>query len=158
MRKSLFIICTTLIMASCQSDDVGKASTSSLEAQSQTKHDHSQHKHSAIDVESFGESIPAPTVSFAITADSASGWNIHIETEHFKFAPEKINQDASAGEGHAHIYVDGFKMARVYSDWFHLKKLTPGEHTVVVSLNANDHSALHYQGKPISASQRIQQL
>lgn len=152
MHKLLFILYTGLTLVACQPNDSNNTS------KPETKHDHSQHQHSAINVESFGESAPAPTVSFDITADPMSGWNIHINTEYFEFTPSKINQDASAGEGHGHIYVDGFKMARVYGHWYHLKKLTPGEHTVTISLNANDHSALHYQGQAISASQRIQQL
>jgi hypothetical protein len=154
MRKLLLIILIGLTLAACQPDSA--LPTDATEG-APAEHNHSQHQHRAINVESFGDNIPTPTISFNIEADAISGWNIHINTTHFEFAPSKVNQDASAGEGHAHIYVDGFKMARIYSSWYHLKKLTPGQHIVIISLNANDHSSLHYQGQAISANQSIQQ-
>ncbi len=127
------------------------------EAAANTKHDHSQHDHGQLEVTDFGQNTPLPSVKFSIEEDAMSGWNIHIETHNFHFTPEKINDDAISNEGHAHLYVDDFKMARLYSNWYHLKTLTPGEHTVRISLNANDHSEWSHQGQTISFSQRITQ-
>jgi len=42
-----------------------------------------------------------------------------------------------AGEGHAHLYLDGEKVARVYGRWFHIPEPGPGAHSVRVTLNAN---------------------
>ena len=36
------------------------------------------------------------------------------------FAPENVNQADVDGQGHAHIYVDGEKVSRVYGERFHL--------------------------------------
>ena len=36
------------------------------------------------------------------------------------------------GEGHTHLYIDGEKITRVYSNWYYLGKLEPGEHTIRV--------------------------
>lgn len=117
------------------------------------KHDHSQHQHGLLEVTSFGDEVIVPAVDFTIAADSMSGWNIHIQTDNFRFTPEQINADAVSNEGHAHLYIDGLKIARLYGPWYHLKKLTPGEHTLRISLNANDHSEWSHQGKAIAKSQ-----
>ena len=119
--------------------------------------DQRKHLHGDLDIKSFGEDTPVPEISFNIAADTMGGWNVQINTEHFRFAPENVNRDAVAGEGHAHLFVDGYKMARLYGHWFHLKKLTPGNHIVRITLNANDHSTLTYQGQPISAELPITQ-
>ena len=59
------------------------------------------------------------------------------------------------GEGHAHVYVDGEKAARIYGPWFHLGALPPGEVTLGVTLNANDHSLLAVSGRPLKAEKTI---
>ena len=53
------------------------------------------------------------------------------------------------GEGHAHLYVDDRKIARLYAPWFHLDSLPPGTHTLRVELNSNDHRPLTHRGKII---------
>ena len=156
MRITLLTVFLILTMPACQPSNEQQGAYAAQQDKVQD-HDHGQHQHGALDVESFGADTPIPAVSFSMEPDSLSGWNIQITTENIRFAPENVNQDAHIGEGHAHIYVDGFKMARVYSAAYHLKKLTPGPHQVVIRLSANDHSDLHYQGQPIAASQHIQQ-
>ncbi len=116
-------------------------------------HDHNSHQHSGINAEMFNS--PAPQLDFTVDADSSSGWNIHITTQHFSFTPENINTQAKANSGHAHVYVDGYKIARLYGPWYHLKALTRGEHIIRIELNANDHSPWLYNGKKISVSKTI---
>jgi hypothetical protein len=119
-------------------------------------HDHNLHKHSDTDLLSINPEAKKPEIRLSVAADPMAGWNVHIDASHFSFAPEKINQPVSSlPEGHAHIYVDGYKIARVYSPWYHLKALTPGPHTIRVSLNANDHSNLGYNGVALEATTDI---
>ena len=47
----------------------------------------------------------APTLDFRVVRDAASGWNLHIVTTNFRFAPERANAPHRPGEGHAHVYV-----------------------------------------------------
>ena len=149
LHRHLFaLLATATLISGCQDLPEGNATNA---------HDHSQHMHGPLEVSSFGEQTPLPEVNFEITPDPMSGWNIRINTDNFAFAPDKVNQDAAAGEGHVHIFVDGFKFARVYSEWFHLKRLTPGPHTVTITLNANDHSTWTHNGQEISASRDIVQ-
>ena len=121
-------------------------------AEQSHKHDHSHHGKQ----ETAGyEAIPSITLD--VIKDTASGWNLHLITENFTFTPENIDQVVDKPEGHAHVYVDGVKAARIYGPWFHLAGLTPGPHTIRVSLNANDHSELVLNGVPIDATVEVVQ-
>lgn len=143
-QKCLLIFLAFALSACQQQTD----STDDLKSQ---KH----HQHGFIEVTSFGEQTAIPSVDFEISADPVNGWNIHIKTDNFIFAPEHANQAAVAGEGHAHIFIDGFKFYRLYGPWLHLKNLTSGQHTVTITLNANDHSTWTHDGQKISASRTI---
>ena len=77
-----------------------------------------------------------------------SAQNLHIMTTGFVFAPEQVNGPVTPGTGHAHIYVNGTKIARAYSAWFHLGDLPAGA-TIRVTLNANDHSHWAVDGTPL---------
>ena len=99
-------------------------------------------------------SIEAPgvmTVDLNVTADLLAGANVQIITEGFSFAPENVNGDHVPGEGHAHIYVDGVKVGRTYTPWFYLKDLTPGDHEIEVTLNANSHEEYAVNGENVQA-------
>ena len=91
----------------------------------------------------------APSLTIALHKDTDSGWNLNIQTTGFAFAPRRVGKDHREGEGHAHVYVNGAKIARVYGPWFHLGTLPQGEVEVRVTLNANDHRALSVDGAPV---------
>ncbi len=95
------------------------------------------------------EGPQAPAVVVTLTPDPASGWNLHATTTNFRFAPEKAGQPHVSGEGHAHVYVDGKKIARLYGPWLHIPALPDGA-TVTVTLNANDHRPLAVGGAPVA--------
>lgn len=99
----------------------------------------------------------APKVALDAQPDAMTGWNLHIRTENFRFAPERVNQAHRAGEGHAHVYVDGKKLARVYGPWLHIESLPPGRHVLRVTLNANTHDDLTVGGAPVEASIVLEQ-
>ncbi len=119
-------------------------------------HDHGHH-HKPLEVSTLDSSAPIPTINATITQDAMAGWNLHIQTENFVFTPEKVNLENIAGEGHAHLYINGHKLSRIYSEWYHLNDLRPGEYDLMVTLNANDHSPLAHQGKVISTTISIEQ-
>ena len=85
-------------------------------------------------------------------AHGGGGVNVRIDPTGFAFTPESVNGDHVAGEGHAHIYVDGEKIGRVYGAWFFLGGLTPGGHEVRVTLNANTHQGYARSGEPLAAT------
>lgn len=73
-----------------------------------------------------------------------------MRAEDFRFAPERASTAHVAGEGHAHLFIDGKKITRLYGEWYHVPALTPGVHKITVTLNANSHEDLTVQGKVVS--------
>ena len=88
-----------------------------------------------------GEWAAAPTLETAVYADPVSGWN-SIWSPNFTFDAAAAGRENIEGHGHAHVYVNGVKLGRVYGDWYHIGKLPLGRNDVSVSLYANDHSGL----------------
>ena len=121
-------------------------------------HDHSAHDHGEdghdhsrmIEVEG-----PPPGLSVVVHADGPQSRNLEIVTTNFIFDPEAVNGPHVPGHGHAHVYLDGVKIARAYSRWFHLSALPEGEHELRVTLNANDHGLLAVAGEPVEATETI---
>jgi hypothetical protein len=97
----------------------------------------------------------APSVSLSVTEDEKSGWNVRIDTQRFTFAPQSVNGENSIGEGHAHLYIDGEKIARLYGPNFHYDGSFDGTKTFKVTLNANDHSEYAVGDEVISAEQAV---
>lgn len=93
--------------------------------------------------------VAAPTVDLVIHEDPKGGYNVQILTTNFRFAPENVSTDYVEGEGHAHIYVDGVKVNRVYGEWYHLGELREGTHEIAVNLSGNDHTELLVNGKHV---------
>jgi hypothetical protein len=107
----------------------------------------SEHVHAGFEIPD-GEAVPS--VQLVATADALSGWNLHVITTDFAFAPQRAGREFVLGEGHAHLYVDGEKRDRLYGPWYHLADLTPGLHTIDVTLNSNDHAEYQVGGKAIA--------
>jgi hypothetical protein len=93
----------------------------------------------------------APSLAIRVTPDPMSGHNLFVETEGFAFAPQNASGEHQPGEGHAHVYVNGTKIGRLYGPWLHLPDLPTGAVRVEVTLNANDHRPLAVNGAPITA-------
>lgn len=97
----------------------------------------------------------APEVSIMVMPDPMAGFNLHVMTKNFTFSPQNASGQNVAGEGHAHVYVNGEKLGRLYGPWYHLDALPKGEVEVKVTLNTNDHSPLALNGMLIEASQTV---
>lgn len=98
---------------------------------------------------------PYPAVALEVIKDSKMGWNIFIKTENYVFAPEAVNTEYQPGVGHAHLYVNGERITRLYGPWYYLKELPPGRNIVTVALSGNDHSELYADDKMIQATYTI---
>jgi uncharacterized membrane protein YphA (DoxX/SURF4 family) len=107
----------------------------------------SQQIHPRIEIP-VGEQVP--TIELKVAADERGGWNLQIITTNFTFTPQKVGGKDGAYEGHAHLFIDGKKVGRIYSNWFHLE-IPPGTHKVKVNLTSNSHMDYYYQDKPIEA-------
>jgi len=98
--------------------------------------------HAPIEV---GHNQSMPCVKITLYPDTLSGYNIHIETTNFTFAPTHVSTEHIMGEGHAHVYVNGTKVARAYTNWLHLPSVGNGS-MVMVELNANSHAPYSHHG------------
>ena len=96
----------------------------------------------------------APSVMVHLTPEGGCAYNAHIMTENFVFSPQNVNGEHVPGEGHAHLYVDGVKLSRVYSEWFHFTA-PKGASEVEVTLNSNDHATLTVDGAPVTATAEL---
>ncbi|WP_134177290.1 MULTISPECIES: hypothetical protein [Cytobacillus] len=94
-----------------------------------------------------------PAVSISVAPDGPDTWLLRLELLHFSFAPEKVGEThPSYNEGHAHLYINGEKISRLYGQYYHIGKLKEGKNEITVSLNSNNHGALMSRGKPVMAS------
>lgn len=92
--------------------------------------------------------LPETKVMIHATKDANGGWNLHLMTENFTFTPENAGKEDGALQGHAHLYVNGKKFGRIYSNWFHVA-LPKGTNKVKVTLNSNTHKDYFYHGKQV---------
>lgn len=110
---------------------------------------HAGHTHAMLDISE--EPGMAPGLTLALHHDAGNSYNLEVQYQHFDLRPERVNGPHIPGTGHAHIFVDGVKLTRLYSDWFLLSNLTPGSE-VKVTLNANSHEQLMHDGQAIEAT------
>ncbi len=92
-----------------------------------------------------------PEMQLNVMEDVYGGWNINLDINNFTFSPEDCGKKHVDGHGHAHLYIDNQKVARLYSTWYHLSDLPPGKHEIKVILTSNDHNEYVYQGIPLAS-------
>ena len=105
-----------------------------------------EHMHMPIEVP---DNVVAPSVNLTVDADPIGGYNLQFLLENFRLTPERAGEDNRWGEGHLHLYLNGEKIARVYSPWYHLSDLPAGVHELRVTLHANNHQMLTVDEEPI---------
>lgn len=113
------------------------------------------HVHSSLEV--MSEFIPELSVN--VYRDDESGFNIQLMLENFSFAPESVNSESTENQGHAHVYINDEKIARIYSEWFHVdsRYLNNLQNTMRITLNANDHSEWSINNEPIEVRINLEQ-
>ncbi|MFJ3979646.1 hypothetical protein [Streptomyces sp. NPDC090021] len=99
----------------------------------------------------------APEVQLSLRPDSEDGWNLQLSVKNFRFTPDSTGGAALPGAGHAHLELDGRKIARLYGPWFHLPaaQVPDGAHTLTVRLYADDHTAWAVSGEPVEGTAQL---
>ncbi|WP_030193122.1 hypothetical protein [Streptomyces sp. NRRL S-87] len=99
----------------------------------------------------------APQVRVTVHPDTEDGWNLELTVQDFHFTPDSTGGAAVPGGGHAHLELDGRKLARLYGPWFHLPaaQVPRGTHTLTVRLYADDHTAWAVDGRPVQAAATV---
>lgn len=94
-------------------------------------------------------------VRLAVTKDAKMGYNLRVVTRDFTWAPQNASSKHKMGEGHAHLYIDGKKITRLYGEWYYLGTLAAGRHNVRVTLNGNDHSDYVHGAKVVQSNATV---
>lgn len=101
----------------------------------------------------------APKATLEIQKDPTGGFNVHVVTTNFLWRPEMASMQYKPGEGHAHVYLDGRKIMRIYNEWFHLNtyqfSTKPGEQLLSIEFVGNDHAPYTIQGLPVGAEEIV---
>ena len=101
----------------------------------------------------------APKASLVIKKDPTGGFNVQVKTTNFLWRPELASMQHVSGEGHAHVYLDGRKIMRIYNEWFHLNtyqfSTRAGEQLLSIEFVGNDHAPYTIQGLPVGAEQIV---
>ena len=101
----------------------------------------------------------APQVTLKIQKDPTGGFNVQVVTSNFVWRPEMASMQHVPGEGHAHVYLDGRKIMRIYNEWFHLNtyqfSTRSGEQLLSIEFVGNDHAPYTIQGLPVGAEQIV---
>ncbi|MEW8970681.1 MAG: hypothetical protein AB2411_08655 [Mesobacillus sp.] len=119
---------------------------------SNNEHNPSSANHMQHDLVEIPDGYDIPALEISVTEDLSGTWLLTVDTTDFTFEPKKVGSDApSYNEGHAHIYVNGEKVNRLYGPFYNLDTLKKGENEIMVTLNSNNHGVLAYRGKPISS-------
>lgn len=139
------------------------------QAQAQAPMDHSTMDHSAMNsgampgmVHDYApiqvpEHIPLPQLALSFHRDAMSGVNLHLDLRGFALAPPERPEQPGLLNGHAHLYINGKKIQRVYGRDLHLpaELFQPGVNLVLVSLNAHSHAVWQTGNKQLLASSFI---
>lgn len=97
---------------------------------------------------------PVPSVELAITETPDGRRLLAISADGFTFTTADIIEPV-AGEGHAHLYVDGELVTMIYKSEFVLPRLEPGSHLLTVTLSTNDHLEYASDREPITGTTQL---
>ena len=128
------------------------------------KHDHQEHSveelstdpHDHHEMVMIREGQPVPNVDLVVYEDAVKGWNLEIKLDNFQLTPQDVNGENQLNQGHAHLFVNGEKVTRIYGNWYYLETLPTGYNEIKISLNTNGHESLMYQGKMIEDIEMIE--
>lgn len=124
------------------------------EAMDHSKMDHSMHQMGAA-IELNSDQNP-PSIDMSVSLNADETWSIQLTTQNFEFfEPETEPLEHKDGQGHGHLYLNGLKLQRMYSNMATIGALPAGQHIISVTLNSNDHRAFSVEGAPVTASAEV---
>ena len=126
------------------------------------------HSHLPINVPA---AVEIPALSLDLTKDAMSGYNLTLNIQKYRLIPppeglsmpEMMNPSVNAVsgfiEGHAHLYINGVKIQRVYGKNIHLPQglFKTGLNTVSVTLNNHGHMYWVAKDKKVLATLYVNQ-
>ncbi|AKS45137.1 Copper(I)-binding protein [Octadecabacter temperatus] len=103
------------------------------------------------------EAEPSPAISFTSgPAVNAAGFEVNLALESFIFVRASDDAPHAPNEGHAHVYLNGLKLGRLYEDRYEVGALMPGDYVLRIALNSNDHRPYVAGGNAVEATLKFQ--
>ncbi len=109
------------------------------------------HEHKLLELDA---STPVPEIALAVFRDETDGINLHIRTNRYELNSPNAKPHSNYLSGHAHLFVNGKKVQRVYAQYVHLPKdlFKQGINQIAVSLNSHQHENYTKKGQNIVGS------
>lgn len=110
------------------------------------------HQHSALEIP---EGFATPAIEMQVERDPIDGLNILIKMQNYIMnSPLDEMSKAEVLQGHAHVFVNGKKMQRLYGDAIHIPAdwLKKGVNQIAISLNSHQHENWTKDGKSLVGS------
>lgn len=98
---------------------------------------------------------PPPELRLQLEPAASGATLVRLEVANFTFDPGGDAQDHVPGHGHAHLYLDGLKLQRMYTPEALIGALPPGEYEVRVELNSNLHMPYRNADGPVEAREKL---
>lgn len=98
---------------------------------------------------------PPPLLHLALETAANGATLVRLKVENFTFDRGSDLPEHVPGQGHAHLYLDGLKLQRMYSPEALIGALPPGEYEVRTELNTNLHMPYIDADGPISATAEL---
>jgi len=125
---------------------------------SEEGHHHPSDGHSGIHSHGHLEIPPGqaiPQINLIVHPDQRVGWNLEIQVENFQFTHHHLYHENTFNEGHAHLFINGEKITRIYGSWYYIRELPPGNHEITVTLSSNNHEDFVFEGEMIQDTEMI---
>jgi len=112
----------------------------------------------------ISENTAIPQLSLSLFKDTSNGYNLYLSLVNYQIQPPELSQIKGVLnaplEGHAHLYINGIKIGRLYGVYYHLpeKMFNAGVNNIKVTLNSHDHAVWTVQDKDVLSSLMINTL
>ncbi|MDF2180252.1 hypothetical protein P2G88_18505 [Aliiglaciecola sp. CAU 1673] len=110
------------------------------------------HQHASKDV---GADVAVPKIALKVARDPIDGINMLVEIDNYVInSPLEPVEQSNMLFGHAHVFINGKKVQRLYGDALHIPAswLKPGVNQIAVSLNSHNHENWTVNGETIVSS------
>jgi hypothetical protein len=97
------------------------------------------------------DSAPQPALALNARREADGTWTVMIDAPGFVFTDLCRTASEAMPIGHAHVILDGAKVATATAPIFRLGPLAPGRHRLRIGLRAQDHRALVGKGGLVEA-------
>ena len=102
------------------------------------------------------EHLPVPQIAMHLTRDSEDGFNLHVELQNFRLESPALRDTRGEGmlRGHAHLYLNGVKLTRLYGNDLHLpsRLFRSGINSLQISINDHERAVYAINREPIQAT------